>query len=102
MFLWTPGHAGVAPNTMADAAAKAHLNQPHNPNTAAAFLMDICEDIIIIQHSRTGDICNRWLYREAKRMGHHWITQSTFPKPPPQPKPTTHTQRRNNSQIAKY
>ena len=37
IFLWTPGHAGVAPNAMADAAAKAYLNKPHNPNTAAAF-----------------------------------------------------------------
>ncbi len=79
---------------MADAAAKAYLNQPHNPSTAAAFLMDICEDIIIIQDSRTGDIRDRWLYREAKRMGHHWITQGTLLKPSPQPKPTTHTQRK--------
>ena len=74
MFLpWTPGHTGVAPNAMADAdaAAKAYLNKPHNPNTAAAFLMDICKDIIIIQDSRTGDTRDRWLYREGKRMGHH-------------------------------
>ena len=51
---------------MADAAAKAYLNQLHNPNTAAAFLMDICEDIIIIHDSRALDIHDRWLYREAK------------------------------------
>ncbi len=42
MFLWTPGHAGVATNAMTDATAKAYLNQPHNPNIAAAFLIDIC------------------------------------------------------------
>ena len=51
---------------MADAAAKAYLNQPHNPNTAAAFLIDICEDIIVIQDSRTGDIRDQCLYREAQ------------------------------------
>ncbi len=47
--IWTPRHAGVTLNAIADAAAKAYLNHPHNPNTAAAFLMDICEDIIIMQ-----------------------------------------------------
>ena len=32
---------------MTDKAAKAYLNQPHNPNTAVAFLMDICEDMAV-------------------------------------------------------
>ena len=101
IFLWTPGHAGVAPNAMADAAAKAYLNQPHNPNTAAAFLMDICEDIIIIQDSRTGDIRDRWQYREAKRMGHHRIIHGTLPTPPPHPNQGHTPKAKNNRQTAK-
>ena len=93
----------MAKNAMTDEAAKADLNQLHNPNTDAAFLIDICEDIIIIQDSRIRDIHDRWLYREAKRMGNHRIIQGTLPTPPPQPKPTRHTlKERNNRQTAKY
>ena len=52
--------------------------------------MDICEDIIIIQDSRTVDIRDRLLYREAKRMGNHWIIHGTLPTPPPTPTTDTH------------
>lgn len=80
IFLWTPGHAGISSNAMADAAAKAHLDRQHSPNTSAAFLNDIGEDIIVTTDVRTGDIRDRWLYREAKRMGYHGIIHRTFPR----------------------
>lgn len=50
------GHAGISPNSIADAAAKAYLTQPHNPKEMAEFNTQIFEDIAVIHDVRSGDL----------------------------------------------
>ena len=85
IFLWTPGHAGISPNAMADAAAKAYLTQPHDPHEMATFITQICEDIAVIHDVHSGDLRDRWIYREVKCLSTHWILHN-----PPPLQPTTH------------
>ena len=54
IFLWTPEHAGISANAMADAAAKAYLTQPHDTHEMATFIVNMLRHRSNIWHTQRG------------------------------------------------
>ena len=76
IFIFTEGHAGNAPNSMADAAAKAHLRS----RVTSAYEMDLARHVTnracIYMHEEEGqapEIRDRRLYQEAKEKIGRWV-----------------------------
>ena len=76
IFIFTEGHAGNAPNSMADAAAKAHLRS----RVTSAYEMDLARHVTnracIYTHEEEGqapEIRDRRLYQEAKEKIGRWV-----------------------------
>ncbi len=62
---------------MADAAAKEYLTQPHDPHEMATSITQICKDIAVIHGAHSGNLRDRWIYCEVKRLSTQWILQQT-------------------------
>jgi len=75
IFLWMPGHGGVAPNTVADATAKTYLTADHDRLIARDLAKHEHRRPCVYVQADTGDLRNRGLYREVKRASRQWIVQ---------------------------
>jgi hypothetical protein len=74
IFLWTPGHAGISPNAVADAIVKQYLHAQQDPVITRELAKMVGDKACLYNiEVTTGDLRDRALYGEAKRSVKGWI-----------------------------